>query len=155
MKLPAADMSSYFRFVPLVLVCVMLSGCGDGRGARVPVSGMVTIDGEPLQHGSVTFVPVKIAGAAARAGGGSIDEQGRFSVSSYTPNDGLLPGKYQVMVGSAEPLGETAQRWHAPKKYANMKTSGFEIEVAGGMEELKFELSWEGEKHSEPFVEKF
>ena len=141
----------------LVLAASLLqfsSGCGDGRGARVPVSGVVTIDGEPLQHGSITFMPIKIPGSVTRAGGASLKD-GRFSVSSYTPNDGLLPGKYEVIVNATEAMGETAQRWHAPKKYGNTKTSGLTAEVTKDMEELKFELSWEGEKQSKPFVEKF
>ena len=145
------------RFAWLVLPIILLPlclGCGDGRETRVPVSGMVTVDGEPLKYGSITFMPVKTPGAASRPGGGSL-EDGRFSVSSYTANDGLLKGKYEAMVNAIEPIGDTAQRWHAPKKYANMKTSGLTVDVSGPIEDLKFDLSWEGEKHSKPFVEKF
>ena len=154
MKFQAASIVSNKHIALLVLLTGILQGCGDARDARVPVSGIVTVDGEPLKHGSITFLPVKTPGTTTRAGGGSLTD-GRFSISSYTPNDGLLQGKYQVMVYGTEPMGETAQRWHAPMKYANVRTSGLAVEVTKGMEELKFDLSWEGEKHSEPFVEKF
>ena len=43
----------------LILPLVVAGGCGDGRGVRIPISGVVTVDGQPLQHGSVTFNPIK------------------------------------------------------------------------------------------------
>ena len=64
-------------------------------------------------------------------------------------------GKYEVMVSGIEPIGETAQRWHAPKKYADTKTSGLTIEISKNMGEVNLDLSWKGEKPSKPFVEKF
>lgn len=153
---PVAAVSSN-RFALFILTAILLQlslGCGDGRDARVPVSGVVTIDGEPLKHGSITFIPIKKPGVVSRAGGASL-EDGRFSVSSFTPNDGLIQGKYEVMVNAIEPMNETSQRWHAPKKYASTKTSGLTLDVSKTMEEVKFDLSWEGEKQSKPFVEKF
>ena len=102
MKLQLMGNVCHRRFAWLVLPIILLPlclGCGDGRETRVPVSGMVTVDGEPLKYGSITFMPVKTPGAASRPGGGSL-EDGRFSVSSYTANDGLLKGKYEVMVNA-------------------------------------------------------
>ena len=43
-------------FIPCLLL--ITAGCGDGKGRRIPVSGVVTIDGHSLSHGSVTFMPV-------------------------------------------------------------------------------------------------
>lgn len=141
----------------LIVSTTLLAGCGDGRGARVPVTGTVSIDGSPLKFGSVTFLPVSNDGGPKRAGGGSLDESGRFQISSFTPNDGLMVGKYEVMVMGVEPVSSTSQKWHAPKKYSVAATSGLTAEVSADEEknELKFELSWEGEKPSEPFVENF
>ncbi|QDT00957.1 hypothetical protein HG15A2_42990 [Adhaeretor mobilis] len=51
----------------VVLTLGLLSGCGDGRPERVAVSGVVLIDGKPLTHGSVLFVP----GQGRPGGGGS------------------------------------------------------------------------------------
>ena len=41
----------------LLAVSVMLVGCDDGRPQRLKVSGQVLIDGKPLTHGYVRFVP--------------------------------------------------------------------------------------------------
>lgn len=133
---------------------IAFTGCGDGRGNRIPVAGSVTIDGEPLKFGSVTFMP-KTHGDGMRAGGGSVDGQGRFTVSSFTANDGLLIGSYEVQIKAVEKIDSSSQRWHAPRKYSKVKTSNLKAEITADTTELKFELSWDGEDPSEPFVETF
>lgn len=151
-------MSSRSEFCGLILLFLFvgtsLVGCGDGRGARYPVSGQVLIDGQPVKHGSITFMPLA-KGDGYRAGGGSLDAEGRFQVTSFTPYDGLLSGKYEVFVSAIEPINVSSQRWHAPQKYSKAKTSGLTLEVTEETESADFKLSWEGEDPSEPYVEKF
>ena len=139
----------------LILPLVVAGGCGDGRGVRIPISGVVTVDGQPLQHGSVTFNPIKGAEQKEkqRAGGGSLNAEGKFQVSSFTANDGLMVGKYEVSVLALEPLGPNSQKWHAPQKYSNFKTSGLTYEITPETESIEFKLTWEGEDPSEPYVE--
>ena len=148
------DRKRFGLCVLVVFSFALESGCGDGRAKRVPVSGIVTIDGAPLAFGSVTFLP-EPGQASARAGGGSLDENGAFSISSFTPNDGLMPGKYSVMILAIEPISQTSQRWHAPKKYSAIKTSGLSFEIKDEIDNVTFDLSWEGEDPSAPFVENF
>ncbi|WP_145284032.1 carboxypeptidase regulatory-like domain-containing protein [Pirellulimonas nuda] len=138
------------RGVPAMLLGIALCGligCGDGRPVRVPVSGVVLIDGAPLTHGSILFFPEQ-----GRPGGGAIGADGTFTASCYEPGDGLPPGKYRVQVKATEPMGEVAQRWHAPQKYASPSTSGLEVDVDSAIDDLKIELQWDGGK---PFVERF
>ncbi|AMV39047.1 hypothetical protein [Planctomyces sp. SH-PL62] len=71
------------------------SGC-DSTGddlPREPVSGKVTIEGEPLAKGSILFRP---SGGEAEAGGSV--EGGAFEIPRA---DGPTPGKYQVTVTEA------------------------------------------------------
>ena len=132
----------------LLFALVGLSGgCSEGRPDRVAVSGRVTIDGAPLQHGSVQFVPVE-----GRLAGGSLDKEGHFVLTCYEIDDGVIPGKYKVRVLGTEPIGEVAQRWHAPRKYSKIKMSGIEFDLTEPTDSLSIELTWEGGK---PFVEKF
>lgn len=72
-----------------------LIGCEGARDdlPREPVSGKVTIAGEPLAKGSIQFRP---AGGGAEAGG--IVEAGAFEIPKA---DGPTPGKYQVTVTEA------------------------------------------------------
>ncbi|QDT00958.1 hypothetical protein HG15A2_43000 [Adhaeretor mobilis] len=44
-------------------------------------------------------------------------------------------------------MGEVAQRWHAPKKYADAETSGLEFEVDSARDDVKIELDWEVKKN--------
>jgi hypothetical protein len=129
----------------LMLLVAALAGCGDGRPTRVPISGKVTIDGAPLQFGSVLFVP-----ASGRSAGGSLDKEGRYFLSCFEKGDGAMVGEYRVAITGSEQLGETAVRWHAPKKYRDIATSNLTAAVDGPKDDVDFELTWEGGK---PFVE--
>jgi hypothetical protein len=129
------------------LVFLALVGCGDGRPARVPVSGQVLIDGQPLTFGTIRFIP-----AGHRASQGAIDSSGRFTLSCYSENDGAVPGKHRIEVTACERVKPTLLRWHAPKRYQDQATSGLSQEISGPTEDLTIELTWSGGK---PFDETF
>jgi len=79
------------------------AGChGRGLPDTVAVQGRVTFaGGECPQPGHVFFVPESagVSGPAApRAGSGRFDRDGRFSVTTLVPDDGLVPGAYAVRV---------------------------------------------------------
>ena len=123
----------------------LLAGCGDGRPVRVPVSGMVYIDGKPLTVGVVRFVPDK-----GRPSVGEIDQSGRFQLSCYEMNDGATVGEHHVAVVAAEPLPGDRRRWHAPKSYSDYKSSGLIETVSSSPEEIRIDLTWGNGK---PFTE--
>ena len=129
------------------LSLIVLAGCGDGRGVRVPVSGTVTIDGAPLAFGSILFEPLA-GGENNRSGGGALESDGTFRVSAYTAFDGLPPGQYRVAITGTEPLSDTARRWHAPKKYSDPASSGLTADIEESTDQLNYELSWSGEELS-------
>jgi hypothetical protein len=125
------------------LVCLM--GCGDDRPSRVPISGQVLIDGQPLQFGYVKFVP-----AGGRPSISSLDKEGRFKLACFEDDDGAILGVHRVEVAAGEQLGPTKVRWHAPKKYADFRSSGLQQEITTTSESVVINLSWDGGK---PFVE--
>jgi hypothetical protein len=76
---------------------LLTAGCG-GSGdelPRQPVSGKVTLDGQPLKAGMIQFEPA--AGDVATAGGAAVVD-GSFSIARA---EGLVPGKYKVRITSA------------------------------------------------------
>jgi hypothetical protein len=123
------------------------AGCSDGRPERVPVSGTVLIDGQPLKFGSIMFIH-----PASRPSGGSIDSNGHFVLSCYEEGDGAVLGKHRVKVTACQPIDERSNRWHAPKKYADEQTSGIEIDIAEPADDLAINLTWSG---GQPFVERW
>jgi hypothetical protein len=120
-------------------------GCSDGRPARVPVSGKVLIDGQPLQYGYVRFVP-----EGGRPSKGNLGSDGMFSLYCYEPGDGAVIGTHRVEVSGMQSISEWEMRWHAPKKYADMNTSGITKEVSQPTDSMVIELTWAGGK---PFTE--
>jgi hypothetical protein len=77
-----------------LLAGTLLAGCGGGR-KTVPVSGVITLEGAPLAGAQVTFHPMASDGRMAI---GISDSNGRFSLTTYKPNDGALPGRYRITV---------------------------------------------------------
>ena len=71
--------------VGCVWVVAAGAGCGDGRAT---VSGRVTFNGEPVERGSITLVPVDGTGQTA---GGDI-RNGEYAVKS------VVPGERQVQI---------------------------------------------------------
>jgi hypothetical protein len=127
---------------------VSINGCGDDLPKRVPVSGHVFFDGQPLETGTLTFQTPGQRIAYALLGTG-----GKFTVTTFTENDGIIPGKHKVAVISKEVINANTQKWFVPKKYSETSTSGLEIDVTGPNNDIKFDLKSEpGQKY--PFVEK-
>ena len=137
---------------PLPLLAVLFAilaaaGCGDGRPARVPVSGQVLIDGQPLTHGYVRFTP-----ANSRASTGQLDSQGRFTLTCFESGDGAVIGTHKVSVMAQEPIGQESIKWHAPKKYADPETSNLTQQITAPTDSIVINLTWGSQ--TGPFTER-
>ena len=124
---------------------LLAAGCGDGRPARVAVSGQVLIDGKPLTVGNVKFVP-----SGSRPSSGRLDESGRFALTCYDGEDGIVPGVHRVQINSMEVLDDSKVKWLAPPKYADFRNSGLSFDITEPTDDLTIELTWDGGK---PFVQ--
>jgi len=99
---------------------------------------------------SETTIVVNVGSHPLAHVAGHADADGRFTLKTFENGDGAVLGTHPVMILAAEQLSPRKQRWHAPKKYANPKTSGLTAAIDGPTDSLLIELSWEGGK---PFVE--
>jgi hypothetical protein len=129
------------------LVCasvIFLIGCGtaDDSARRVPVSGRVTYNGEPLGTGSVIFRPdARRGNTETHEARGAIDAQGNYRLATQTgsgPKEGVAPGWYRVAVVAVKEADKSARRRAGlpppdqpliPPKYANPDTSQIAIQV--------------------------
>jgi len=151
-------MSPLLRTVACLMVGVSLvgllasAGCGSGRPKTVPVTGVVTLDGNVVEGAAVKLSP--------KAGGhpaiGTTDKEGKFTLKTFEKDDGALLGEHLVSVSKVEMSGVQAdkdglsgppapggikEKWLIPKKYSNAKEWGHTVEVKSGMEPLELKLT--------------
>jgi hypothetical protein len=121
-------------------------GCGSGNVA--PVSGRVTLDGEPAAHARVTFQPLGSA-ENPNPGPGSYavtDADGRYALTVVgTKRPGAVVGRHRVSIRSSNgpsaefPDAPPKPKKPVPKEYN--KESALEFEVPkGGTAEADFKL---------------
>ena len=136
----------------LLLAVAALPACGPSGPRPVPVSGTVTVDGQPMAGASVMFMPQ----AEGQPGVGLTDEAGKFRLTSGSSQAGVMPGSYKVTVtlhkvtgfladkdglsGGIAP-GGIREQWLVPQRYSNPQTSGLTAEVREGMEPVKLALT--------------
>ena len=137
----------------LALAVALFSGCvGSDRPQLAPVSGVVLLDGAPVEGAAVMFVPV----AGGRPAQGLTDAQGKFQLTTFNDKDGAILGEHKVGVTKVKVTGvtETAdglsgtidpanvqETWIVPQKYSQPDTSGLTANVEKKTPEVKFELS--------------
>ena len=135
-------MSICYRAVALAAL-IFFAGCsGDSS-----VSGKVTLDGNPLTSGTVTFHPT----GSGPVGIGSIGEDGRFVVAVGTSKT-LPPGEYIVTVVATEPLEKDkfdakgapmapkAPKRITPDRYADKDMSDLRKTITTGSNVVDLEL---------------
>lgn len=72
---------------------LLLAGCGPADGLnRQAVSGVVTLDGQPLAQGAILFEPLSRESGTAI---GATIRRGAFAISR---NQGAVPGTYRVRI---------------------------------------------------------
>ena len=135
----------------MMLMVLMLAGCNGVYDASV--EGIVTLDGNPVPAGVISFVP---------AGGGPpgyarSDESGRYEV--YTGSEiGIPSGEYSVTVVAREKPEQTHTELGSPNPgkqvtpqwYKSSKSSPLSFAVEPGSNDIDLQLSSEPPEGWEP-----
>ncbi|MBW3598219.1 MAG: DUF4198 domain-containing protein [Planctomycetes bacterium] len=143
----------------ITCVALLAGGCGGvDHPTTHPVSGTVLYNGEPVADAVVSFQGEN----ATKLATGRTDAQGRFTLATYEPGDGAVPGKHQVTVtkmttvgggstGGSATMEEAAaaaetheapqERNELPDKYAEPGLSQLEFTVEPGQNDFKIELT--------------
>jgi hypothetical protein len=113
------------------LTCVV--GCGV---KRVPVSGTITLDGQPLNGGIVVFTPDTAKGNTAKISCTSQVKDGRYDLETngITRSDsgsGVPPGWYKVTLRILDVSSKKhkAVEINVNDKYLNVDTTPLSVEV--------------------------
>jgi hypothetical protein len=136
----------------LIAACVAVLFAGDGCSGdglpRQPVSGFVTLDGQPLASGAISFFPHLLKDPDYPVGAGAMIDRGYFSIPR---GEGLVPGRYEVTINSAatrakrrqnrsEPGNDRAVgKERIPEKYNSKSRMAIEIKDAA-IKEITFRL---------------
>jgi hypothetical protein len=129
------------HFVGLLLAALV--GCSksdDGRIEVYPVTGRVTVNGEPAAGAEVVLYGTtpEFKGSNVAPPEGTTDENGEFQLRTYDPDDGAPAGKFNVSVIWPEPIPagvDTEMYQPADRlkgKYTNPDASGLTVEVPVG-----------------------
>ncbi|MDR1958268.1 MAG: DUF4198 domain-containing protein [Planctomycetaceae bacterium] len=144
----------------------MSTGCQDKNAIHVvAATGVVTLDGKPLEEAAISFVPTTegLRGSSALS-----DENGKFTLmTAGAVKNGTMPGEYDVFVekqtavdaagnplvitadpnmmtgGSNSSVPETVVRWKSfvPQKYHDKAKPLFHVQVEkGGKNHFVLEL---------------
>jgi hypothetical protein len=125
-------------------------GCGSSL-PFAPVSGKVTMNGQPLANATVNFQPIAPQGKMEVAPGsaGATDEKGEYHLQGATGQDGAWVGKHRVMIslvttkaGAAEgptERGGPPQENKIPARYNDKTELTFEV-PSGGSTKADFAL---------------
>ncbi len=134
--------------VTLLSLLVLCIGCGTDKGpATVPVSGVVTWKGEPVEGALVVFLPENASGESMLGAQAETDSAGNFAIQTYTGGgdmkDGIQPGVYKVTVTKLEVVQDMRRRPKnlLPPKYAEVRTTDLQATVTeSGDQSFAFEL---------------
>jgi len=125
------------------IVALCICGCGGAYDASV--SGIVTLDGNAVPRGTVTYSPLQPGPPAY----GEIAEDGSYSVRTGT-EDGLPQGEYQVTVTAEEPPANARTAAGGPPPsgkaitpvwYRLKDSSGLKYMVESGSNTIDLKLS--------------
>lgn len=127
------------RSLLLLGVVIGIAGCG-GSGDQLqlaPVSGMVTVNGQPLTVGTVYLIPDGSKGTKGPLALGRLDDKGRFELRSAEERRGAVVGFHKVRVevpnaaNSEGPVPDSAPTVDL-SRYNDPETSGLTFEVKAG-----------------------
>jgi len=123
----------------VVVVLVGIAGCGQSeRPKTIPITGRVTIDGQPPgEGGKIYFTPVQAAEGYSRrpARGSFVSSDGSYRVMSWEVDDGLVPGSYLVSVTS-----NTPEKTAIPARYNQGSTSGLTLDVPPDQGRIEYNI---------------
>jgi hypothetical protein len=111
------------------------------------VSGVVTLDGKPLDAGTVTFIPEIAEEAGGRPGIARIGPNGRYQLGNANPEKPLrfYPGRYRVTVlamqANPSNTGRSIAVLTVPERYTSPRTTPFIQEVVAGKNDVTLRLS--------------
>lgn len=144
-------MRSVSGLVVVLAMSLLIVGCG-GNEKLAPVSGVVTLNGDPVEGATVTFTPVGTTDKEAPTSFGVTDEEGRYTLKTGAGDAGAFIGKNRVSIvkqkGGKDDADDSQLEFESeiPPEYNENTTLQFEVPKEGSTEadfKLKAEKGWQ------------
>ena len=138
-------------FAIVVCAVVAMTGCNRSQFKLVPVSGVVTMDGQPLEGAVVSFQPIATEGDNSGPGSsGRTDASGKFSLATQAkePEPGAVVAQHKVRIsmggGDTPPPDDSDEDVEPvfegiPMRY-NLKSELKFVVPADGSDQANFDL---------------
>lgn len=141
--------SELIRLWPLLFLFAL--GCNGSEYDLAPVSGTVTLDGEPVPQARVIFEPQRTGDAALKAGPSSnaeTDEEGRYTLQTTVNEfEGAVVGLHSVTISTflgesdrTQEMGQVLRKEQIPPRYQEPGGLTFDVPT-GGSKSADFELT--------------
>lgn len=115
----------------LALASCIAAGCGAAK--TVPVKGSVRLtDGTPVVGATVVFESAQHRVSPS----GTTDDDGAFTLTAFSRDDGAPPGEYRIAVHPPTAADSSEHQPPSPfdERYASASTSGLSFTVGPGAE---------------------
>ena len=131
------------RWYWMAVLGILLCGCGPSIN-RVPASGVITLDGEPLAGVDISTQPVGTKGSSVYHPGShaKTDAEGRFTLLLQTDDQpGAVVGTHAVYISFGHNPTQQDPNSNHPKLKQEYWDGTLRFTVPeGGTDQLKFEL---------------
>ena len=126
-----------YLWLPLLLIAftVLLSGCGGGDTR--PVTGSVTMDGEPLGKVIITYYPMEGGRTNSIS---ETNDQGEYVLRYTSKAKGAIPGKYKVLISKTKKQPNGIEKELLPLRY-NRKSELVAEVTSSGDNVFNFDLT--------------
>lgn len=121
-------------FVWLFPMLIAAAGCGESRVPVFPVTGRVTVDGQPPVGAQIVLHPLDKSTPRDVTPSGSVKEDGSFAISAYEHGDGAPAGEYVATIQWFKIVPELGGPGPnvIPKQYTSHETSPIKVTVKDG-----------------------
>ncbi|MBN2292644.1 MAG: hypothetical protein JXM70_09475 [Pirellulales bacterium] len=128
-------------FLVLLLLVELFSLAGCGSNSRHALHGTVTLDGQAVKTGTISFLPS--AGTSGNSSGSEIKD-GKYSIPAEM---GLQPGKYRVTINARIATGRQIRDPQIGKLFDEMRPASYKqmgkltVTIPAEGNEASFELT--------------
>ncbi len=130
------------QFKNAMFVLVLMAGCSSqsSRPETFLISGVVTLNGEPLPDASIVFLPEN-----GRSSAGRTSESGEYTLYYSEGVKGAVPGRHRVQISATEVVpgkldseGGEIRKEILPAEYHSKTTLAYD--VSSNRDDVNFDL---------------